>query len=694
MYIPKILRPKPTLSEEEIQSGLRWMTREGTATMSFFSVTGSGILVAFALALGANNFHVGVLAAIPFIMQIVQIPAVWLIEKVRLRKFIVIASWFPSMLFWIPIALIPFLTPYPGDAAITLLLVFMAIRGILAAICNTSWNGWQRDLVPQSILGRFYSRRLSYSIVFGIIFSLGSAFFIDRFLAGNPGSEGIFGYTWVILFCAVFLGMAGPVCMLFIPEPLMQPLQGQVPSLTKQLSAPIKDHNFRKLLIFLFFWSFASNLAIPFFSVHMLERLGLPVTWVIGLSILSQVFSVIFLRVWGTFADRFSNKSVLSVGISLYLLVIFGWIFTAMPDRYVLTLPLLVILHIFAGIAGAAVSFTVGTIGLKLSPRGQSTSYLATASLAVNVGSGLGPLLGGSLANFFSTRQLNFIFNWSDLSRTFDFTAMNISDKDFLFGIAFILGLFTLGFLAVIREEGESSREVILNSLISPAREFSRPMNTLPALSFLSNFNYGLLKRLPLPGLDVAFGVTIYQIAEAARATTSAAIKGRRVTRKLAEEISKNLLKTSRSRRKMRQHGTEVIQHTVRGAMHIVDEKPVKVESLIEQVLEGVMNASEQAGIEAHDAVMGVSQGVVQGAVETGVDISEAVKIALKTVKKVSSDIGISEEEALSAATEGVMTAAEPLGSEVVAEVVDAVPDKNLISFTEESERKEESLVK
>jgi len=37
------------------------------------------------------------------------------------------------------------------------------------------------------------------------------------------------------------------------------------------------------------FWGFASNLAIPFFAVYMLVRLGFPLSWVIGFSILSQL---------------------------------------------------------------------------------------------------------------------------------------------------------------------------------------------------------------------------------------------------------------------------------------------------------------------------------------------------------------------------------------------------------------------
>jgi len=680
MNIFKILQPKPTLTEQEVKSGLRWFIWEGTASMGFFSITTSGILVAFALALGADNFHIGVLAAIPFIMQTIQIPAIWLVEKLRWRKVIAMLSWLPAQLCWFPIALIPFYLPIPSEAAIFMLLGILAFRGMLVAICNSAWNGWQRDLVPQTILGRFFSRRLAYATLSGVVFSLGAAFFIDYYRGHVPGESAVFGYTYVLLFGATFLGLASPIFMALIPEPLMQPVTGPQPSMTQRLMAPIRDSNFRRLLQFLLFWSFAANLAIPFFAVHMLQRLGLPVTGVIALSVLSQMFNIGFLRIWGPFADRFGNKSVLSVGVSLYLLVILGWIFTTMPESYFLTIPLLVLLHIFAGIASAAVTFTVGTIGLKLAPQGEATTYLAGASLATNLGAGLGPLLGGFLADFFSTRQLNLIFNWSDPLTTLEFTAINISGRDFLFGIAFVLGLITLGFLALIREEGEEGREVILESLMSPMREISQPMSSVPGFTFLSNFPFGFLKRVPVPGLDVALGVTVYQIAEMARAAASAAVRGRRVTKNLATELRKNIAEVRRQRSKIRHHGIEVAQHMARGAMHVVDDKPVEVKQLVERVMQDVVATSSQAGIESSDAILGASQGIVQGAAEAKVDLRTATLNAIESAKQTAAQFGLSEQEAAANAVEGVLQAAAALEPQVAAEVVEAIPEEILPS--------------
>jgi MFS family permease len=672
----KFLTPKPTISDKDLSQGLRWMALEGGFSQGFFSITTSGFLAAFALALGANNLEIGILAAIPFIMQVVQLPSIWLVEKVRWRKAIAVLSWFPAQLLWIPMALIPYFMDIPGRGAISLLLLLMSCRGLLTAVCNTAWNGWIRDLIPQSILGRFFSRRLILATIIGMAFSLGAAFFVDYWDSITTGTDVIHGYIYVLLFGAIFLGLVSPVLMSLIPEPLMQPPPAPQPSMRQRLTAPLNDHNFRRLLVFLLTWGFASNLAIPFFAVYMLVRLGFPLALVIGFSILSQLFNIIFLRVWGRYVDRFGSKVVLSICASLYLLVIFGWIFTTMPERYFLTIPLLVVLHIFAGIATAGVNLSVATIGLKLAPKGESTSYLAGASLATSIGAGLGPLCGGLLADFFAARQLNLTFTWVSPDSFVEMPALSIIGLDFLFGIAFLFGIITLGMLAGIREEGEATREAVLESLIYPAREVPRQVSSAPSYSLLNNFPFVYLKRIPLPGLDAVLGITAYQIAEMARTAASAAIGGQKLTRRLALALEKMLPRIWKDKEVLDEHAVEISREVARGAMHAADKKPMPVEELVKPVTSSVVEATSKAGADPMNSLLGASRGVIQGASETGMDLSEATIQTLKAAREIAEKTGISPEEAIIQAAHGALQAAEGLGPEAAAEVVEYLPDE------------------
>jgi len=70
---------KDTLTEEEVQSGLRAVIRDGLASQAMVTFTGGAFLVAFALKLGAPNLMIGLLAAIPPLMQLVQIASIYLV---------------------------------------------------------------------------------------------------------------------------------------------------------------------------------------------------------------------------------------------------------------------------------------------------------------------------------------------------------------------------------------------------------------------------------------------------------------------------------------------------------------------------------------------------------------------------------------------------------------------------------------
>jgi hypothetical protein len=87
-----------------------------------------------------------------------------------------------------------------------------------------------------------------------------------------PASQAVYGYTWVILFGALCMGMTGVTFMARVPE-IMMPPTAQQSSIGERFLAPLRDSNFRNLAQFLLFWGFASNLAIPFFTVFMLKDL-------------------------------------------------------------------------------------------------------------------------------------------------------------------------------------------------------------------------------------------------------------------------------------------------------------------------------------------------------------------------------------------------------------------------------------
>jgi len=61
---------KDTLTEEEVQPGLKTLLKDGLTSQAMVTLTGGVFLVAFALKLGASNLQIGLLAAIPPLTQL------------------------------------------------------------------------------------------------------------------------------------------------------------------------------------------------------------------------------------------------------------------------------------------------------------------------------------------------------------------------------------------------------------------------------------------------------------------------------------------------------------------------------------------------------------------------------------------------------------------------------------------------
>ena len=257
---------------------------------------------------------------------------------------------------------------------------------------------------------------------------------------------------------------------------------------------------------------------------------------------------------------------MLSLSASLYLLVIIGWVFTTNPDRYFLSLPLLAALHVFAGVAAAGVLLTIQTLTLKSAPSGRATPYLGIAGMAAGLGAGTGPVVGGALADFFSVRVFRIDFSWSSPNGVFELPAVTLTGFDFLFAIAFILGLLSLNLLAALREEGEIGRESALNELMAGAAPMMRPVSSVPGVGAISAASYGYLRRVP--GADVALGVMAYQLASSTQAAVSSVGRGRNLAQDVQARVGSVLEGTADRMEDAGEYGLELARHATRGAGH------------------------------------------------------------------------------------------------------------------------------
>lgn len=485
-----------------LRFGLRRVVEEGLASQAMEAVTTGVFLVGIALHLGAPNILIGVLGAIPFLSNLFQIPAIILVEKYRDRRKIVVTSCFIGRSFLLLVAAAPLV--HDKHIALTLVVLGMTLRYCAGAMATCAWNSWMRDLVPQRLLGRFFGRRLFYLQGVMLFLTLAAGFFIDAWKRHQMGDT---AFSYAILYVlGFFLAMISTWLITTIPHPTMvQPVKDNLGKHFHfaDLKKPLQHKNFRQLTIFLITWNFAANLVAPFFTVYLLKTLGFNMTFVVALTLLSQGVNVISLRIWGKYSDSYSNKTVLRICGTLFIFCILGWTFTAIPDKYILTIPLLILLHILMGIATAGILLTSGNIALKLAPAEKATSFLAMNTMLSSLAAGIAPLIGGVFADVFEHSMLSFDIHWQQFGFGGDVVnTISIGHWNIFFFFSFLLGLFSLSRLARVEEKGSVKGKVVMKEIVNDTGRILRSLSSIGGLRSLTMapmaMIYNIVKKKPI----------------------------------------------------------------------------------------------------------------------------------------------------------------------------------------------------
>ena len=443
------LTPEGSISPERLEEGKRALVKDAAWASIVGALYGGVILVGFALELGATPWHVGLLAAIPFFAQLAQLPAIALIERLRERRKIAVTAVSISRLIIAALALVA-LIPDRHTALYTLLAAQVLIT-VFGSIGGCSVNSWLHQLLAREGLGALFSRRLFWSTVLASAGAVSAGYLVQHW----PSAVRLHAYA-VSFLAAGLVGIVSSYYLATVPEPVMA-RTGPPSPLAEMLSAPFRDAKFRRVIVFMASWNFASNLAGPFVTVYLLQQLAYGMGTVTTLWIASQIANALTMYLWGRISDRLSNKAILAVALPAYFGSLIALPFTVIPHPHSLTLPLLYLIHVLMGTAAGGIALATGNLGLKLAPQGRGTSYLAVVGLAGACAGGVAAISGGALADWFATRELAVFVHFTSASASHEVVVMSFRHWEFLFALSFLCGGYVLHALSRIREGADVS---------------------------------------------------------------------------------------------------------------------------------------------------------------------------------------------------------------------------------------------
>ena len=468
------LRPDADITAAQLEAAKRSLVWDAAWASVTGTLSGGVLLVAFALAIGAEPLEIGVIAAIPFIAQALQLPGVGLVDRIRQRKKIGVLAVTLARVVLLATAVLPFMSQ--DSHRLGWLIGAQAVVAGLGALAACAINSWFHELLPAQTLGSFFARRFLVATLVASLGTLTAGLMVEQLRPYAPLS----GYS-VAFAVAGLAGFASSYCLARTPEPLMLDA-GPRRSMLAQLRIPLADVNFRSLLLLLGGWNLASNMASPFLTVYLMRQLGLGLSTVTTLWVASQLANATTLFMWGRVSDRLSNKAILSVALPLYFACTFGLVFADAGGLQGLQLPLLYALHIAMGAAGGGIALACGNLGMKLAPRSEGTAYLAAVGLVSAVFGGAAPVLAGAIAQAVSQSQLSILVRWTSSTTSGEVSVLAFAHWEFLFALSALLGLYVMHTLSRIQEGDEVSERVVVQEL---ALEAVRTVNHVSSLGGL-----------------------------------------------------------------------------------------------------------------------------------------------------------------------------------------------------------------
>jgi MFS family permease len=445
--IPRsMLRPSPHVSASQLAAGQRHLVLDlGWASVSG-AFSGGVILAAFALALSATPLQIGLLAAIPFMAQALQLPATLMIERVRQRRRIAVVTITAARVLTIAMAALPFL-PVRG-VALGGLLGAQVLIAALNAVGACAMSSWLHQLIPHEELGSFFARRLFSGTTFACVATLAAGALVDHWHGDRLHAYGV---------AFAVAGLTGFVSSFHIartPEPQMGNA-GPAVRVGELLRLPFRDRNFRRVLAFMAAWTVASN--------------------------------AVTLYVWGRLSDRLSNKAVLDAALPVYFASILALVFVGAFSGARSELPVLYLIHLAMGVASGGIGLATGNLGLKLAPEGKATAYLASIGLACAVAGGIAPIAAGAIAETLKFYQVSAVVRWTTPGSVGEKPILTFAHWEFLFAISTAIGFYVMHALSRIREGDETSEHQVMQEF---ALEAVRALNNMSPLALGTLFPF------------------------------------------------------------------------------------------------------------------------------------------------------------------------------------------------------------
>ncbi|MEM4554695.1 MAG: MFS transporter [Candidatus Anstonellaceae archaeon] len=389
------------LDRKTAQKSMKNSIREGIG-YSIMAGSGDTYLPAAILQLGASNFQVGILAALPHIVGgMTQFFSVIALKIAKSRKLLVSISALFQALCWIPIILALL---WPSEHSVLIIIASFTLGAAAVWLANPAWSSWIADIVPENERADFFAKRnrLMQLVLFAI--TLATGFLLNQL-------QNFFSATlaFALIFCIPFISRVTTVFFHWKTADVKYEIQLVREIRLKHLFLLPSYKRELWFLVFIALVNFGVQFASPFFTPFMINHLNFSLE-LVGLMIASSVLAkIISYPYWSKAIDRFGNRVVLIATSFGMVAIPFMWLISTETTW-------LIWAQVFSGFVWAGLDLASFNFALSMVERELRPSFISKYNTFGSIFYALGAISGGLFLQYGA--HLNF-FGLSDIPLLF-----------------------------------------------------------------------------------------------------------------------------------------------------------------------------------------------------------------------------------------------------------------------------------
>lgn len=389
--------PQPPSRFDNLRT-LRIANIDGAFSTAFATLVSGTFLVGFIKMVGGSDLWIGLLAAIPSLMGILQIPGgIWGRGFASYKVFVL-----PGGLIWrlfhLPLIFLP-LVALTGDAKLTILAFCIGLAAAAVLIVQPIYNDWLAEMVPSSSRGWFFSRRNALAVGVGASVGLVGGLLLDHYR--RLGNEPL-GFTVIFSIGLVCAGISFFFFSQMRDLPRPHPIRENFKQSVRSFASVVRDRSFRGVLVFLILFIAGQTIAGNLFSAYALESLNMPFTILQLMALCHAAGNVLASKMWGFLADKYGNKPILAIlGVGMFLTPI-PWLLT-FPGKELQNTIVLLSSHVVMGAIWSGVMLCQFNLLLATARPEDRANYIGVGLATQAIVGGIAPLVGAQIVMMLRT---------------------------------------------------------------------------------------------------------------------------------------------------------------------------------------------------------------------------------------------------------------------------------------------------